>query len=127
VLTDIFWCRFAAGEAKSNSSNHKQPPRGIQTSPSGKLPSHLISQVVMKYLRAFRHLLENLHVSLLRCLATINRAKKRPVNFYNGVFISYSLMWSSPSQDDAYTICKLETATCKKSKIVFNPPRFFMR
>lgn len=29
--------RFAAGEAKSNSSNHKQPPRGIQTSPSGMI------------------------------------------------------------------------------------------
>ena len=27
--------RFATGESKSSSSNTKQPPRGIQTSPSG--------------------------------------------------------------------------------------------
>lgn len=29
--------RFIAGESKSNSSNHKQPLRGIQTSPSGMI------------------------------------------------------------------------------------------
>lgn len=29
--------RFATAEAKANSTNHKQPPRGIQTSPSGMI------------------------------------------------------------------------------------------